>query len=561
MESTIQFERLGIATTINRYRLTVPLNQREYSWEIEHVRDLLTDIAGSMQKNRAAYFLGTIVLTRTEKGELEVADGQQRLATTTMAIAAIRDIFLEANDEVRAASVENDYLFKVDIQSRERISKLTLNADDNEFFCSKILCRPKERNQSVKAARESHVLLESAFAEIHTYFGNIKAQVGDSNFSDALIEWLGYLSAAATVIVMTVPDDIDAYVMFETLNDRGLKSSQADLVKNHLFKEAGDRRAEIQAGWSLMRGAIESLGEDDLIIDFLRHVCNLLYGQTRERDVFEKIKTENKGSGNAVRFVKMLGELADDYAAILNPEHPKWNQYPPDIRQSVRTLNLLSVSQIRPLLLGAARHLEPKHAARAFNRFVAWTVRFIICGGGRGGDMERNYCAIAHDVHTKKIKSAAGVDAAAIGIVPTDGQFQAAFETVRVNVSKLARYYLRSLEKTASNLPNAEQVANEDAKAVNLEHVLPSEKSPDWPKVTERDIEAHANRLGNLLLLQSDLNSQIDRKDFGTKKKAYKQSSFLLTSNVADAQDWGIQEIDSRQKQLAGFAVKTWKIG
>src|ERR1039458_10292434 len=67
------------------------------------------------------------------------------------------------------------------------------------------------------------------------------------------------------------------------------------------------------------------LGDNDLIIDFLRHVCNLLYGQTRERDVFVKIKTGNKGSGDAVSLLALLGELAQDYAAILNPDHPKWN--------------------------------------------------------------------------------------------------------------------------------------------------------------------------------------------------------------------------------------------
>ena len=106
-------------------------------------------------------------------------------------------------------------------------------------------------------------------------------------------------------------EDLDAFVMFETLNDRGLKTSQADLVKNHLLKEAGERRAEAQACWSTMRGAIESLGDSDLIIDFLRHVCNLLYGQTRERDVFEKIKTSNKGSAHTVSFLSLLGELVN----------------------------------------------------------------------------------------------------------------------------------------------------------------------------------------------------------------------------------------------------------
>jgi hypothetical protein len=558
METEIKFERLGIGEVIKNHQLIVPLNQREYSWELEHVKDLLTDIANSMQKGKPVYFLGIIVLTTNPKGVLEVADGQQRLATTTIIFTAIRDIFLELNDTMRATSFETDFLFTIDVEARSNISKLTLNADDNQFFCSEILAQPKKRGD-LKPTRRSHHLLEDAYHEIRQYLGNLKAQFGEAGFVDALLRWRKYLLKNATVMVMTGSDDSDAFVMFETLNDRGLKTSQADLVKNHLFKEAGDRRAEAQASWSAMRGAIESLGEDDLIIDFLRHVCNLLFGQTRERDVFEKIKSGTKGSGDAISLLALLGELAGDYAAILNPDHPKWNTYPTDIRQSVRTLNVLKVSQIRPLLLGAARHLEPKQAAKAFERFVAWTVRFIICGGGRGGDMERNYCDMANAIHTGKIKNVTEIDKAAVGIVPTDAQFESLFATARVNVSKLARYFLRSLERTAEGQKNPEWVVNDDA-SINLEHILPGTPSVEWSHIQERDIESHSNRLGNLVLLQAALNVEIDKHDFAKKKKAYKQSTFLLTSHVAEFKEWGVKEIESRQKTLAAYAVKTWKI-
>jgi hypothetical protein len=558
METEIKFDRLGIAEVIKRHQLKVPLNQREYSWETEHVRDLLTDIANAMQKGKDVYFLGIIVLTTSPKGVLEVADGQQRLATTTIILTVVRDIFLQLNDSMGANSIETDFLFTIDIDARAHISKLTLNADDNQFFCSQILAQPKKRGD-LTPTRRSHHLLDLAYKEIKQYLENLKSQVGEAGFVDALLRWRKYLLENATVITMTGSDDLDAFVMFETLNDRGLKTSQADLVKNHLFKEGGDRRAEAQASWSAMRGAIESLGEDDLIIDFLRHVCNLLYGQTRERDVFEKIKAGTKGSADAISLLALLGELAQDYAAILNPDHPKWNTYPSDIRQYVRTLNVLKVSQIRPLLLGAARHLEPKRAAKAFERFVAWTVRFIICGGGRGGDMERNYCDMANAIHTGKIKSLTEIDKEAVGIVPTDAQFESLFSTARVNVSKLARYFLRSLERTAEGEKNPEWIVNEDA-AINLEHVMPATPSVEWPDIQERDIESHANRLGNLVLLQADINTEIDKHDFATKKKAYKKSTFRLTSQVAEAKEWGVKEIETRQKTLATFAVKTWKI-
>src|SRR5205085_4126186 len=154
METRIDFDRIGIAEAIKRHRLRVPLNQREYAWELEHVRDLLTDVASSMQKGKDVYFLGIVVFTTTPQGLLEVADGQQRLATTTMILVAIRDIFLDFNDDIGAQSIESDFLFTIDIEQRQKISKLTLNADDNQFFVSQILTRPKERGK-LSATRRS----------------------------------------------------------------------------------------------------------------------------------------------------------------------------------------------------------------------------------------------------------------------------------------------------------------------------------------------------------------------------------------------------------------------
>src|ERR1700733_9522999 len=99
-DDKIAFEHKGIGTVLSHHRLTVPLNQREYSWEDEHVSDLLTDFANAIAVNKGAYFLGTIVLTGA--GSIpEVSDGQQRLATTTILLAAIRDYFHSKKDTAR----------------------------------------------------------------------------------------------------------------------------------------------------------------------------------------------------------------------------------------------------------------------------------------------------------------------------------------------------------------------------------------------------------------------------------------------------------------------------
>src|SRR5215217_8133656 len=85
------FESLGIGNLLRKTRLQVPANQRPYAWDEVHVRTLLEDLNDAIQRDDDDYFLGTIVLVQKGKETPSIADGQQRLATTSILLARIRD--------------------------------------------------------------------------------------------------------------------------------------------------------------------------------------------------------------------------------------------------------------------------------------------------------------------------------------------------------------------------------------------------------------------------------------------------------------------------------------
>jgi uncharacterized protein with ParB-like and HNH nuclease domain len=95
----LSFEERGIASALSHRILRVPLNQRSYAWEKDEVSTLLDDLYRAFDAGEPIYFLGAIVLTRGPNKQWEVADGQQRLATTSILIAAVRDYLLELDDE------------------------------------------------------------------------------------------------------------------------------------------------------------------------------------------------------------------------------------------------------------------------------------------------------------------------------------------------------------------------------------------------------------------------------------------------------------------------------
>jgi hypothetical protein len=555
----IKFEQRGIGTVLTLDRLVVPLNQREYSWQKEHVTDLLTDFANAIAEDRA-YFLGTIVLTTGDQDIPEVSDGQQRLATTTILLASIRDYFFRNDDKKRAASIETDYLGKTDIETTESVPRLRLNVDDNEFFSKFVLPSPDSPDRAIEPSKDSHRRIAEAAALCADQVAAVVQPYRDSDRIARLLEWVKFISNRATVIVLRVPDHMNAFMMFETLNDRGLKASQADLIKNHLLSQAKARLTEAQSQWARMTGVLESMSvaTDDITVDFLHHVLITRDGPTKEREVFDKVRQFATSEGRALEFLTDIAESAHDYAALFNSDHTKWNVYGTSTRKHIATINRdLRVEQIRPLMLAIASRFSVKEARIAFRLCLFWSVRFLIVGG-RGGLLDRNYALRAQEVGVKRITTAQQLAAAMVDVVPNDAVFEVNFAQARVSQVHLARYCLRALELKNTGNAEPEWIPQDEEDTINLEHILPENPEGNWPTIDPDTARAYWRRIGNMVILQAKKNSIIGNSSYADKKPTLSASAFALTRETAAEIDWGVRQIEERQARLAKLAVETW---
>lgn len=556
----IGFEHKGIGTVLHHNTLVVPLNQREYSWEEEHVKDLLDDFSNAIATAQSVYFLGTIVLTGGGSSP-EVSDGQQRLATTTILLAAIRDYFQTQGDAARVNYFENTFLSGIDPKTTNHIPKLRLNVDDNEFFSIRVVANPTNPDRAkARSKADSHIRIQEAAERAATFLREWIEPFNSQQRTNRLLELVEFVRDRAQVIVLTVPDQMNAFMMFETLNDRGLKASQADLLKNHLLSHAGDRITEGQQKWAKMLGVLESLGRDEITVTFLHHLLITKSGPTREREVFDKIRASVNNQNRAIEFLDELAEAASDYAALFNSDHKKWNTYGTTTRHNIATINRdLRVEQIRPLMLAVARKFSVVEAKKAFRLFVFWSVRFLVVGG-RGGLLDRNYAVAAQDVGNGAIKTADKLAERLKDILPTDAVFRTHFTEARVSQNFLARYYLRALERTKKGESEPEYVPSDDENAINLEHILPENPGTNWKGVDPDAAHAHFKRIGNLVLLQATQNSIVGNDDFAAKKPILSASLFVLTSETGKLASWGTKEIVQRQERLADLAIKTWPL-
>jgi hypothetical protein len=563
--STFQFK--GIGALLKSGRLRVPLNQREYSWEPKHISDLFEDFDKAIRTAQPIYFLGTIVVSTGSRNVPEVVDGQQRLATTTILLAAIRDYFHLKELDTLQKSIDTEYLYQIDIEQEETVPRLSLNADDNEYFKNRIIALPESKErQLAEPKKESHRRIDFAANKANGFVQNLVGNQTDlRNIKEILKQWLYFIEFKAIIIHLTVPDEMNAFTMFETLNDRGLKTSQADLVKNYLFQEATDERIqEAQQEWSKMNAILETLGIEDIVMTYLRHLVIALYGPTREKEIFEKIRKKVQGRPQAMVFLEQLADYADSYAAILNPTHAKWNAYPCQISEAIANLRELRVQQIRPLMLATAKHFEPLEALTAFRSFINWTVRFLIAGGMRGGQLEDAYGERALDVSMGKIKNTKELSSNLESAIPSDEEFKNAFATARVSQHTLARYYLRSIEQCIRGEAQPELVPQQDTDFLNLEHILPQEPSDNWPHIDSETADAYTKRIGNMTLLKTRTNTDFGNASFKTKRIEYKKSPLRITTLICELtkedEPWGPSQISERQRILADYALKTWPL-
>lgn len=160
------------------------------------------------------------------------------------------------------------------------------------------------------------------------------------------------------------------------MNDRGLKLSSADLLKNHLYAVADDRRDEVIQKWQSMTAVLETIeGEEENIVEYVRCFWVTGHGHTRTKVLYDKIKEKTTNKSKALTLASDLEEASQDYAAIFLSSHEKLASRGQNVRTKIEVLRSLGVTQIRPLLLAAFRRFSSKEFDKLLDDLppISWT--------------------------------------------------------------------------------------------------------------------------------------------------------------------------------------------
>lgn len=538
------FDHDQIGHLLADHLIEVPRFQRRYAWTTDNVREFLSDLAEARAKDRD-YFVGTVVLTLPEDDSFRrrVVDGQQRLATTSVLFVAIRDRLIELGKDEQARRVEERYLRGYELQAEGVFERLALGPHDSEAYLGLL-------DGHVAADQEPHPLIASYRAcKLH-----VDGLTPDAESYSALMDIVNQLEKRVQILVAVATGIQEAYVIFETLNDRGADLTTADLLKNYLFSASGAYLSTVEHKWVQLESAFEK--PEDLV-RLIRFELISRKGPVRTSKLYRAIQEdieESKVSANT--YLSRLVKAKDTYVALRDPDSDYWKSEKVDVRDSLLAYRRFQFESSIPVILAAFATWDFDDACRLLNKVLMWSVRALFAGNIGAKLAEDTFgntaAAISAGTAVNQVDVRAGLDK----LIPGDDQFKAAFARYGVMPGSRVKYILGMIERVESELAKRDTSALDwSSRGVTIEHIHPKSLPAQLGQGAAATL---VDTLGNLTLLEKRLNKGLGSKLPPEKAAVYAESAFTMTRQLNGLDEWTPDAVERRTDRLARLACQAW---
>lgn len=586
----------------------IPRYQREYTWNQRDWANLYDDIT----QNDAGYFLGSfIVVNGTVNSKMdtihyEVIDGQQRLTTLSLLLAALYTRIMEHKD-----SIDDDMMLD-DI--RPLRNRLILKSDKS---MTRVI--PQVQNHNLEDYRwilKEHIGLDAVIQK-PKFLGLRKMSKAFNYFYDRLGEDVGgrdgiecvrclldicRLVCSAVVVQITVDSHADAYTLFASLNNRGVPLSAVDLIKNMLLgKVAGVDDGQLDYYFERWQEVLHNLGDDYKTQErffrqnydaFRREVNKPFIGESGSQlplgsvatrsnllKIYEKRMEADDGA------LKVLDELTENsafYSKIIGLD-----QEGPDSELSNQLLELSRAQGVASYLM-LLFLFKKQNQLELKDETLALLVKLLVCFFVRRNltdtpptrDLERLFISICESLESEGLKGIAAAEyikKRLVDVSASDASFKERLEGPIYDVNPdMTRYILTVIASpsvTKEMKPLWERYASGNY-VWTIEHIFPQGKNiPDeWVKmVADGDMskaievqEKQVHTLGNLTI--TGYNSKLSNMPFVTKrdrKDVYGanvgyRNGLNLNDELVNTDTWTSEQIQERTDKLVGLTLKAF---
>lgn len=567
----------------------IPRYQREYTWSRVQWDALLDDLLD----NELSYFLGSIICINQSQDalavqELELVDGQQRMTTISILLAAIYDIFnkqpnLVMDQQIELYNLKHKLVLKK-MPNQPRLVPQVQNNNQQDYFSVLNQIGVLQDIETIANAGNRRV-----FKAFRHFLSRISLYLEHSDEPIAKLQGLLEKVNTATLVKIEVASTSDAYTLFESLNNRGVPLTAIDLIKNKLLAvlESQDK-GSIDKQYNRWKKVIDALGDDYAVQErFFRQYYNAFKPSLKQIvsvpvatksnliKIHEKLITQD-----AEDFLQTMIRMSEYYAQIVSyravPDQPKLSSL------------LLSLDRIQgtPAYLLLMTLFERKEELNLQYFHLEQTVDFLISFFVRRNttdlpptrDLTRIFMDVVEGIMTLKsdevvqhIQTKLKAESA------SDKQFEKSLKgSIYEDNKAVCRFVLCALEE--SHMTRETEV---DLWAIKgkqyvwtIEHIFPQgDNIPgSWvnmvaegdAKLAEEYRQSYVHCLGNLTI--SGYNSTLSNKSFEDKKsrvdsqgrKVGYNNGLYLNESLITQDSWSVQNIKDRTNRLVTEVMKKY---
>lgn len=583
----------------------VPRYQRYYAWDTEQITDFLNDLdlcvkSYTSGNGRREHFFGGLVTVRvgvpgTSRLNMEVIDGQQRLASFSMLVAQLRNVALQLAGQVDQSAPDNPHKFLVDFAGDLRskyqtfndkinltlvqIDRLELSKPDVGFFKDLL------SGANPAPTRTSHRRLRDAWDRIGTWLNALVVSIPTDKERAQALSFVDTVVNGDWILIHMITDSkAEAYRLFRVLNDRGTGLTEGELIRSQLL-EALDGTATpaqlttVEAIWDEILAS-----EPDVVEQQLRTVYASMTGTRAGKasllddfvsKVFPELATPPLTPASALQLVVKVENLKRDIYLLNKLQGGDW-PYPStavvtgwDKSRLGLLINELKHTNCLPLLLSATSLTEQQFSdiVQSLERFM---FRYKVICNAHIGAATNIYHAHAVAIRTNpqgynlaqlRNELQARLDASA-----SDNVFRVNLRTMKYSrdqSNKPLKYLLITLESYLNwhlagtqGLPVClSKMTVFDPSATTIEHIHAQNGAMPHPV-----LDALVDTLGNLTLLGAGDNAAAGNQPFPAKRAIFAQSALRMNREVANNAQWTDAEVNARLTALEDAAIKIFRV-
>lgn len=383
----------------------IPMNQRDYTWETDQLEDFWQDLLSVKNNSGRQHFFGQIVVYEDNKNNEKkkyIIDGQQRTVTSMIFLRAIQYLSGELAKETDVAD-EKKGLEDLNHSLEEPLGRTDNHYDssshlhltfeneisENDFYSKYIIAEaPSSVKMKDQPACENMRIAYCYFvkklkSEIDTFIMDEKIRT--------LYDFRNALLKNFEVMYLETNDLGESYVIFETLNARGKDLETADLLKNYVFSQAGEKLYDVESKWRKMTDSLSGLD----LTKYIRYYWNAKYGLVRERDLYREISARIKNPKDSYDLVTELEDNAEYYHDACMPD--SCDVYDnKDITDRLLAIHILQATSFIPILLSLELRKDnftDKDKAKILRAIEVYIFRNATIAGKTANSTEQQFTA------------------------------------------------------------------------------------------------------------------------------------------------------------------------